>query len=274
MNRDIFYLLNLKLIYKEFSPLQQRILPMKRLKFTGLFLAVFLLNSCANNVHQLTRIETHVNSPIDENIEMDADIQNFITPFKEKMDLEMNKVISYTPIDLLKDGFNTPLGNLNCDMIMEESNKIYQKRHGKKIDMCVLNWGGIRRSFPKGDLYLRSAYEMMPFDNMAWVVTMKGRSIEEMIQFLSESEFGHPIAGMTFKPFDISSLKINGEPYDPNREYTIVTNDFLLNGGDNMKFFSGAVSAEDLDMKLRDMIINYFSTHDTLKVNLDKRILK
>src|SRR5690606_24087059 len=127
---------------------------------------------------------------------------------------EINQILTYTPIDLPKDGFNTQLGNLNCDMIMEEANDIFEQRHDKKIDMCVLNWDGMRRAFGKGDLTLKNAYELMPFDNMAWVVTMKGSQLESMINYLSQSDFGHPIGGMTFSPFDFKSLKINGNDVD------------------------------------------------------------
>lgn len=238
------------------------------------FWVPLVLASCAKKVHEITRIEPQINTSINATMEADPEMEAFILPFKERMDAEMNQILTYTPIDLPKDGFNTPLGNLNCDMVMEESNLIYEKRHGKKIDICVLNWGGMRRSFGKGELTLKNAYELMPFDNMAWVVTMKGSQLEGMINYLSDSEFGHPIGGMTFQPHDISSLTIQGKPYDPNAVYTIVTNDFLLNGGDNMLFFREALTKEDLDKKLRDMIIDHFSKYDTLKVNTDKRILK
>lgn len=234
----------------------------------------FLFLACAKQSYKVTNIVHPANTSIDATIEADKEIEAFIQPFKEKMDGEMNKILTYAKIDLPKDGFNSPLANFNCDMILEEANFIYEKRHGKKIDLCLLNWGGMRRAFGKGDLTLKNAYELMPFDNMAWVVTMKGKDLEPMVNYLSESDFGHPIAGMTFSPFDFKSLKINGKPVDVNATYTIVTNDFLLNGGDKMTFFNAAESKEDLDIKLRDMIIDHFTKNDTLKINTDKRILK
>jgi 2',3'-cyclic-nucleotide 2'-phosphodiesterase (5'-nucleotidase family) len=261
-------------VFEKFSTLQIDLMPFKMRKSFLFFLVPLAFTSCAKKVHEITQIEPYVNTSIDSSMQADPEMEAFILPFKEKMDAEMNQVLTYTPIDLPKDGFNTPLGNLNCDMVMEESNLIYEKRHGKKIDICVLNWGGMRRSFGKGELTLKNAYELMPFDNMAWVVTMKGSQLEGMVKYLSESEFGHPIAGMTFTPYDMSSLKVQGKPYEPNTIYTIVTNDFLLNGGDNMLFFKDALTKEDLDRKLRDMIIDQFTKYDTLTVNTDKRILK
>ena len=234
----------------------------------------FLLAACTKQAYSITNITHPANKSIDATQQPDEEFEAFILPYKEKMDGEMNKILTYTPIELPKEGFNSPLANLNCDMILEEANLIYEKRHGKKIDMCLLNWGGMRRAFGKGDLTLKNAYELMPFDNMAWVVTMKGSHMKEVINYLSKSDVGHPIAGMSFAPYDVNSLKINGKPVDANATYTIVTNDFLLNGGDDMQFFKLADSSEDLDRKLRDMIIDHFNRHDTLKVNTDKRILK
>jgi len=53
-----------------------------------------------------------------------------------------------------------------------------------------------------------------------------------------------------------------------------VTNDYLQKGGDEMYFFGNPVKMEFLDAKLRDLMLQYFEKHDTVKVNLDKRILK
>lgn len=245
-------------------------LPKKYISF--FFLLAFI--SCSERVYQLTKAEYQSNISINPDLSEDETLHKIIEPYKEKLDGEMNRVISYTPVDLHKDGFNSPLANLNCDMVLEESNLIYEKSHNRKIDICLLNHGGMRRTFTKGDLTVKNVYELMPFENQAVVVTLSGDKIQEMVQFLSDSDKGHPISGIKFIVNDKNSIEINGQKFDPNRTYTVVTNDYLQKGGDEMYFFSDPVKMESLNMKLRDLMLNYFEKHDTIKVNLDQRIIK
>jgi len=246
-----------------------------KFKQTYLFLSVLiLLTSCSRQIYQVDKAEYSQNISIDGSLSEDETLSQMIKPYKEKLDGEMNRVISYTPVDLHKDGFNSPLANLNCDMVLEESNLIYEERHKRKIDICLLNHGGIRRTFTRGDLTVQNIYELMPFENQALVVTLNGEQVLEMVRFLSESGKGHPISGIKFTAHDENSIEIDGQKFDPNRNYTVVTNDYLQKGGDEMYFLSNPVKMESLDVKLRDLMLNYFEKHDTVKVNLDQRIIK
>lgn len=240
--------------------------------FPFVFLLIF--TSCNRQIYQVTKSETYANTSINENLKDDSELDEIIEPYKEKLDGEMNRVISYTPIDLNKNGFNSPLANLNCDMVLEESNLIYEKSHREKIDMCLLNYGGIRRTFTKGNITVGDVYELMPFENQALIVTMTGEQILKMVKFLSDANVGHPVSGIQFTPGDENSILINGERFDKNKTYTVVTNDYLQKGGDEMYFLSNPVKMEFLDVKLRDLMLQYFEKHDTVQVNLDKRILK
>lgn len=247
---------------------------MRLTKYISTVLFLIFFSSCAKKVYRVNQSEYTQNTFINESLPEDSTINQMIRPYKEKLDGEMNRVISYTPIDLPKNGFNSPLANLNCDMIWEEANLIYEQLHGQKIDMCLLNSGGIRRTFTKGDLTVRNVYELMPFENEALVVTLSGEKVLEMVQYLSDSELGHPISGIKFIPRDTLSIEINGQKFDKNKTYTVVTNDYLQKGGDQMNFLSNPLKMEMLNTRLRDLMMQYFEKHDTVKVNLDKRILK
>lgn len=247
---------------------------MRFTKYISPVLLLIFFSSCSKQVYQLNKSEYQANAFINESLSEDEQINQIIQPYKERLDGEMNRVISYTPIDLPKNGFNSPLANLNCDMIWEETNLVYQKFHNQKVDMCLLNSGGIRRTFTKGNLTVKNVYELMPFENQALVVTLSGEKVLEMVKYLSDSDKGHPISGIKFKPNDENSIEINGQKFDKDKTYTVVTNDYLQKGGDQMYFLANPVKMEMLDVKLRDMMLQYFEKHDTIKVNLEKRILK
>src|SRR5690606_1640181 len=112
--------------------------------------------------------------------------------------------------------------------------------------------------FTKGNLTIKNIYELMPFENQALIVTLSGEKVMEMIKYLSESGVGHPVSGIKFVPNDKSSIEINGQKFDENKTYTVVTNDYLQKGGDEMYFFSEPVEMEFLNVKLRDLMLQYF----------------
>lgn len=257
---------------KDFSNLIAELIKMKNFSVPVLIL-LFFLTACSQKIYQVQQADYQENISISDQLEADETVVALIAPYKRELQETMDKVISYTPIDLHRDGYNSPLANLNCDMVLAEANLIYQKKHQRNIDICVLNWGGIRRTFTAGDLTVRNVFELMPFENEVVVVTLSGEKIPELMRFMSNSAVGHPLSGIQFVSNDENSIRINGEKLDPKRNYTIVTNDFLQKGGDQMKFFDNPVSAENLGIKQRDLMMNYFGKHDTLRVNLDKRIL-
>ncbi len=257
---------------KRFLKFDTELIQMKNFHIP-IVLILLILGGCSTQVYQVQKADFSDNISITEDLGEDETIIALIAPYKRELQETMDKTISYTPIDLPKNGFNSPLANLNCDMILEESNLTYQKRHNQKIDMCVLNWGGIRRSFTAGDLTVKNVFELMPFENEVVVVTLSGEKVLEMVRFMSNAEFGHPLSGIQFVSNDENSILINGQKFDPNKNYTVVTNDFLIKGGDQMNFFANPISVENLGIKQRDMMMNYFGKHDTIHVNLNKRIL-
>ena len=70
------------------------------------------------------------------------------------------------------------------------------------------------------------------------------------------------------------SLSINGVSFDKGRNYFVLTSDYLQSGGDKMDFFKNPVNLHKLDYKVRDAIIDYFKSKDTLESNLDGRFKK
>ena len=67
-------------------------------------------------------------------------------------------------------------------------------------------------------------------------------------------------------------IVIQGKPFDRNTTYYVGTNDYLSNGGDNMVFFKKGIAKYDLDYKLRNILIDYFTDVDTVPLMTDLRI--
>ena len=57
----------------------------------------------------------------------------------------------------------------------------------------------------------------------------------------------------------ITSITINGKPYDPAANYRIGTFSFLITGGDNFRIFTQGTNAKDSGLVDRDGWISYLT---------------
>jgi 2',3'-cyclic-nucleotide 2'-phosphodiesterase (5'-nucleotidase family) len=247
------------------------------LKHFVLLLTFTLVISCAEKKYAVTKIEGKEIGITDKNSEV-AEIENFIKPYRDKIDADLSKILANAPETLDKSGeWQTPMGNFLADITFEKSDKVFQMREKKPLDICLLNHGGIRSIIPKGDVTARTAYEIMPFENSAVVIGLKGEQVLEMINYVISEKKPHPLKGLTFtidKSNQPKNILVKGNPLDNNKIYYVVTSDYLSNGGDNMVFFKKGVEQYNLDYKLRNIIIDYFKENKIITANKDVRITK
>lgn len=247
------------------------------LKHFVLFLTFLFVVSCGQQKYYVTKVEGKEIGITDKNTEV-ANIENFIKPYRENIDKDLNAVLSNAPQTLDKSGeWQTPMGNFLADITLEKSNVVFQSREKKSIDICMMNHGGIRSIIPKGNVTARTAFEIMPFENSAYVVALKGEQILEMINYIITEKKPHPLAGLTFtidKNNTAKAILVQGKPLENDKIYYVVTSDYLYNGGDNMLFFKKGVQSFDLNYKLRNIIIDYFKENKIIEAKSDIRITK
>jgi len=238
---------------------------------------LILLHSCKNEPQHLIKIEGKL-LPINSEITAKQSIDNFIKPYKDKVEKEMSKILSYTPVDLNRyDGeLESSLGNLMADLCFERANPIFLSRTKKNIDFSMFNFGGIRAGITKGNVTTKHSFQLMPFENSLVVVELSAEKIKELINYLISQNRAHPISKHVKLEIskDNYTFKINNEEIDNTKTYFVLTSDYLQNGGDNMNFFKDPINLYKLDYKVRNSIIDYFSETDTLKIKLDGRFKK
>ena len=240
-----------------------------------LFLTYLFVSACSTTNLQVTKIEGKLIPIASENRES-SEILKFIQPYKEHIDKDLSTVLAIAPETIDKNGvWQTPLGNLFSTVVYEKGNPIFKKRENKSIDIILLNHGGIRTIIPKGNVTARAAFEIMPFENSLVVIELKGEQIEDLLNYFIAEKKPHPLYGMTFtigKNNEAKDVLIQGKSFDKNSSYFVGTNDYLANGGDNMIFFKKGIHKYDLDYKLRNILIDYFTDVETVPLLTDQRI--
>jgi len=118
-----------------------------------------------------------------------------------------------------------------------------------------LNHGGIRRPYlKKGPVTLGMMYELMPFDNLMVVLTVKGRLLKDILE-IAEERGGEPLSGAIVSVKEgISQISIDGADLDLNKEYTLVANDYMYNGGDGYAVLQNGSKPEYLGL-IRDALV-------------------
>lgn len=240
-----------------------------------LFLTYLLVNACCTANLHVTKVEGKLIPIASENRES-SEISKFIQPYKEHIDKDLSTVLAIAPETIDKNGaWQTPIGNLFSTVVYEKGNPIFKKRENKSIDIVLLNHGGIRTIIPKGNVTARAAFEIMPFENSLVVIELKGEQIEDLLNYFIAEKKPHPLYGMTFtigKNNEAKDILIQGKSFDKNVTYFVGTNDYLANGGDNMIFFKKGIHKYDLDYKLRNILIDYFTDVETVPLLTDQRI--
>ena len=248
-----------------------------KLKYLFIYFGVIVFFAC-NQEKYLYKIEGK-QIPVSDSLETNAEIEAFIKPFREHVSKDLDSVLCYAVDTYSKnDGkLNTAIGNLMADAVYEESNPIFKKRTGFDIDLVLLNHGGIRSIITEGNVTTKTAFEIMPFENSVVVVKLKGQQVQELIDYLKKAKRAHPISGLKLvldENYNTVSATIKGESFDLNKSYFVATNDYLYEGGSNMDFFKTNDSLYDLNYKIRNVLIDYFTKKDTLSPVIDDRFIQ
>ncbi len=246
------------------------------LKLFVIFLTLFLVVSCGKQNYSVSKIEGKQIAITDKE-KLDAQIENFIKPYREHINNDLDSIPAYCPVTLDKSSgkWQTTIGNLLADVTLQRGKNLLMAREKKNIGLCILNHGGIRSILPKGNVTTRTAYEIMPFENSLVVIALKGEQVFELVNYFITTQKPHPLSGITFtigKDNAAKNILVQGKPVEKEAIYYVATNDYLSNGGDNMNFFKKGTQKYEMDYKLRNILIDYFKEVDTIPMINDVRV--
>lgn len=235
--------------------------------FFGILYFILSIYACSPRLYPTLTRNTMLK--MDSLVEMDTSIVNYYLPYKKQLDSEMNKVIGVSKKHLSKN--NAPeflVGNFFTDALL-----ILGKEIDKDVQIAVATKGGVRTELKKGNITVGNIYEFMPFDNYLTVLKIKGTDLIRLTDFIA-STHGQPIAGMQIEIKDskVEKVSVHGNPINKNSVYTIVTYDYLANGGDNIRGFEYPVERKDTSTKIREGLIQYITNLTNAGLELDAEL--
>ena len=144
---------------------------------------------------------------------------------------DLKTVVGSATRDMVAYAPESELSNWWVDTMMADVARLTKK----KVDVGVLNFGGIRTSLSQGEILLDDFVSMFPFKNDLVYVALKGSDLQEVFNTIAASRpFVLGGVKMVVKQHQIDTLLVGGKPIDPNKVYGVATVDFLLDGGDSL----------------------------------------
>jgi len=232
------------------------------------------LISCSLKTWQMTK-ETSIKIPIDSTTDVLADksYEAYLQPFKQKIDVGMNVVIGQVEETMRGHAPESLLSNFSADVYRQAASDFM----GEKVDMAVVNLGGLRTVVNVGDITIGKVFELMPFENELVIVWLRGNKLEELLQFFAKVG-GEGVSGlrMEINNGKAQNISIGGNLLDANKLYSIATNDYLAAGNDKMFQLAQNEKRLNTGVKVRNMLLDYIKAEtqkgNKIESKLDGRI--
>jgi 5'-nucleotidase len=168
----------------------------------------------------------------------------------------VNQIVVNVPATMSRAGDQSALGNLIADA----------QRWAAKGDFAVMNNGGIRADLLKGPASYGSLYEIHPFGNTLYRLTVRGSDLKSYLEKLvAEERVRSHVSGLEIR-YDpsrprgsriVSIMTEEGRPLNNLATYTIVLSDFLVAGGDGLGLGQAALSSDPTGIVDLDALISY-----------------
>ena len=178
----------------------------------------------------------------------------------------------------------TALGNLIADAILA-------KTKVDRVQVVLINAGGIRNGFPLGDITMGHVLEALPFGNTITRVELTGNQLTEALESgVSMAEQGEgrfpQVAGIRFvwdsklpagkrvTKVEVKDASGKFQLLNPKDVYRVATNNFLASGGDGYRSFSEGENLLETGYLLSDAIAEYITAKSPLQVKIENRIVR
>ena len=222
-------------------------------------------------------------------------VQEIVARYERQTEARLHRAIGETQVDLEGQHVRereTNLGNFVADIMRETAG----------AEAALINGGTIRTGIARGKITVKSIYDVLPFDNYLVAISLTGAQLKQALEYgisrLEEPVGSFPqVSGLTFTysrnapaGSRVKDITVGGRPLEPEKEYVVATNDYLVAGGDGYTAFGEALKSagdysnlggtltssklayNDPGTWLRELVINAIQARKTIAPQVEGRI--
>jgi 2',3'-cyclic-nucleotide 2'-phosphodiesterase (5'-nucleotidase family) len=245
----------------------------------SLLITWFLLLGSCKTYYVHTNLENRNLIVSDSLIPLDSQLITIYTPYKLELEKDMNRVISVTAEEMVKNKPESNLTNFLADLLLKEAKLILAGMNRDfEPDISFFNYGGIRTFLPEGEITVGKIFELMPFENELVFLKLSGKQVQEFLNHIADKG-GDSVGGVRFSISDnrAKDVEVGDEPLRHEKDYWLATNDYVAAGGDGLEVLTQRSDFLTSDKKIRDLIIAHLEKKhekgETIFVKPDGRII-
>ena len=184
-----------------------------------------------------------------------ARIDSMVDAWRASIASRVDAPIASFAVGMTRSGNQYTLGNYIADA----------QRWAAKTDVAVMNNGGIRADLLPGQATYGTLYEIHPFANVLFRVSLPGSSLRTYLERLVGRSINAHVSGVTvrYDPARPAGSRItsvvmsDGRPLRDEATYTLAINDFMVTGGDDLGLLPGAGTPTPANIVDLDALIDY-----------------
>lgn len=169
-------------------------------------------------------------------IDPDPEIKKIVDKATRKVWAIKKEVIAEFAKDYQREySHECPIGNLIADAM----------KHETGTDIAIQNSGGIQSDINSGEFTFGDLFNVLPFDNQVVTLELSGSDLLELFTqsaskrrgILQVSGASYSFANRGRDDYELKELLIGESPVETDKYYSVSTNSFLQDGGDNFLAF-------------------------------------
>lgn len=248
----------------------------------------------SNETHDVVT-ESSRNIIVTRDLPEDPEVSEMVEEYRSLVAPLANRVIGNITGNITSATSGSGESSLGDVIADSQFNATSNLKDGAAV-VAFMNPGGIRTNLVynqqsgdelPGQVTYGEVFSVQPFGNNLVTMTLNGSQVDTLL----EQQFDNPSPGsnrilQVSKGFsyswkksapagekvDISSIKLNGAPIDPNDLYRVTVNNFLADGGDNFAVLK-AGNDKLVGVKDIDAFVNYFKAFSPVASGPKDRIV-
>ena len=192
---------------------------------------------------------------------------SWLIPYKMKMDSTMGQPIFKTASGMSKGLPVSKIGIFLCDLLLSGDSA--------NAHALLLNEGGIRSSFVKGQVNAGNVFEVLPFDNRMVLVELDSMDFIALLNVFAKKG-GTPIGAFEWEISDKKTSVVRFSKPLKNNKVRVWVNDYMAQGGDQCSILIGKPWKMEGPF-IRDAVLERIEKtippDSVVEISLDQRIL-
>jgi 2',3'-cyclic-nucleotide 2'-phosphodiesterase (5'-nucleotidase family) len=212
-----------------------------------------------------------------QDVKADPKVRKIVKRCAREVQQVLGEVVGEAASPITRGAGETEMGNFVTDAMRD-----YALHFDPGVDFAFTHSGGMRADIDQGPITLEEIYTVLPFNNTIVLMDLTGAQV---IQVLEEGA-GHPrygtvqVSGLewTYNASALFGSRVtsvtlpDGTPIDPNATYTIATNNFMAEGGDQFTTLTQGTNVVDTQFNLVDAVVHYLELNSPVDPLVEGRL--